>query len=169
MPTPNTTTAKQRTLPTPTAPIAAGPSRPTMAMSTSPIAIHPSSATTIGVARRTVGGSSPRSARRAEPAAAGRAGGVLFVAFDVRYPGRPRCVTEKIVPFRRGVVPRAALSTRSPRRVLPVRHGRRGDPGDIGSGAACAGIRAGRAVDTPVRHSYARAVGVWQCSAGSGE
>ena len=72
MPMPNTTTAKQRTLPTPTAPMAAGPSRPTIAMSTMPIAIQPSSAPTIGAARRIVGGSSRRSARRGDGLAEGR-------------------------------------------------------------------------------------------------
>ena len=90
MPMPNTTTARQRTLPMPTAPIAAGPSRPTIARSTSPIAIHPSSATTIGVARRMVGGSSACSARHAEPAAAGDAG---RVAPAVDGTGRLRCLT----------------------------------------------------------------------------
>ena len=74
MPMPNTTTAKQRTLPKPTAPISAGPSRPTIAMSTIPIAIQPSSAPTIGAARRIVGGSSRRSARRGDWPAAVRDG-----------------------------------------------------------------------------------------------
>ena len=85
----------------PTAPIAAGPSRPTIAMSTSPIAIHPSSATTIGVARRMVGGSSPRSARSAAPGAAGRAGSVVL---DVN--GVAACVVSRenaIAPLRSSV------------------------------------------------------------------
>ncbi len=57
---PNTATPKNSTLPTPTAPIASGPSRPTMARSTTPMAIQPNSATTTGVASLAIGGSSAR-------------------------------------------------------------------------------------------------------------
>ena len=45
-------------LPMPTAPIASGPSGPTISVSTSPIATQPISATTTGIARVAIGRSS---------------------------------------------------------------------------------------------------------------
>ena len=46
--------------PVPTAPMAAGPSRRTMMVSTMPIVIHPSSATITGIASESIGRSSRR-------------------------------------------------------------------------------------------------------------
>ena len=61
---PNTASAVNSALPTPTAPIASGPSGPTMAMSTICIAIQPTSATTTGVASDSIGRSSRDSAEK---------------------------------------------------------------------------------------------------------
>src|SRR4051812_919871 len=47
-------------VPKPTAPIASAPTRPTNMVSTTPIAIHPSAASTKGPARRIIGNSSSR-------------------------------------------------------------------------------------------------------------
>ena len=47
-------------LPMPAAPIAAGPSGATMIVSTIPMLIQPSSASTTGIARRSIGPSSER-------------------------------------------------------------------------------------------------------------
>ncbi len=52
------TTAMNRLLPSPTAPVASAPSGPTMTVSTIPIAIQPSSATTTGTASASIGPSS---------------------------------------------------------------------------------------------------------------
>ena len=52
-PMPKTLSARNSALPTPTAPIASGPRRPTMAMSTICIATQPTSAITTGAARAT--------------------------------------------------------------------------------------------------------------------
>ena len=48
-------TPMKRELPTPTAPIASGPSPPTISVSTIPIVIHPSSARTTGRRQRSIG------------------------------------------------------------------------------------------------------------------
>ncbi len=48
-------TPMKRELPIPTAPIASGPIRPTISVSTRPIVIHPSSAMTTGTARMNMG------------------------------------------------------------------------------------------------------------------
>ncbi len=47
-------------VPTPAAAMAAGPNGPTMIVSTTPMNIHPSSASTTGIATRSMGGSSER-------------------------------------------------------------------------------------------------------------
>ena len=70
MPMPKMATAKNRLLPMLTAPIAVGPTRPTIIVSTSPIAIHPISAVATGQASWNIGRSSARrSAKRARMAA----------------------------------------------------------------------------------------------------
>ena len=58
---PKTPNARNSALPTPTAPIASGPSRPTMAMSTICIDTQPTSAIATGAASDTVGRISRRS------------------------------------------------------------------------------------------------------------
>ena len=52
---PNTASAMYTVLPRPTAPSASGERRPTMMVSTIPMNIHPSSATTTGQARASIG------------------------------------------------------------------------------------------------------------------
>ena len=64
VPMPNTAMAKNRLLDTPTPPSAAGPSGPTMIVSTMPMTIQPISARTTGPPSRASGGSSCAMARR---------------------------------------------------------------------------------------------------------
>jgi len=63
MPIPNTMTAMNIVEPVPTAPIAAGPSGPTMTVSTIPMEIQPISAMTTGMATRSIWRSSDRTIR----------------------------------------------------------------------------------------------------------
>ena len=61
MPIANTHTPMNTELPIPTAPMASAPRRPTISVSTIPIATHPSSAKTTGMARANMGANSVRS------------------------------------------------------------------------------------------------------------
>ena len=68
---PKIAAVKYRMLPRPTAPMASGATRPTISVSTTPMSIHPSSATMTGQARRSVGSRSRRTASISARAGAG--------------------------------------------------------------------------------------------------
>ena len=75
-------TAKNRMLARPTPPIAAGPSGPTISVSTMPIAIQPISARMTGHASRPSGRSSPRRPWPAPPA--DTSAGAVGTLVDIR-------------------------------------------------------------------------------------